>query len=263
MKKALIVLVGLMAVTAYAGDMNIFFAADSDIASAGKSAGALDLGDITGVTSQTVYLYANLNAYDYAVFNGLGISFDAVGGAVSGGALYNPNMGGDGTPKGGTKAFRFQNGSVAGSDPLANIGLDGDGDLAGAAVSSSAFALLGIGALPTNGDYAGSAGDTLAYSSFPGLDGDAWTFTYLLGEITIDFNDAPGGLDLGVANDWITLGGDEFPWATVSFGSEIGVEYDGRETGAGLNGAYNDIVWTPEPASLILLALGALVIRRR
>jgi hypothetical protein len=257
MKKALIVLVGLMAVTAYAGDIDIFFSADSAVAY--KAASPLDLGDKSGGGSQTIYIYANLNAYDYYTFNGMGIAFDASGANLPSGALYNPNMGGDGTPKGGPKAFRWQNGSVAGSDPLNPIPFDSDGDLAGAAVSSSVFGLLGIGAVPTNGDYAAGSGDDLAYSNF---NAGVWTFTYLVGEITLDFDGSAGGVDMGVANDWITLGGDVFPWATVNFGGQ-GNDVDGRTTGAGLDLQYNDAFWTPEPASLILLALGALVIRRR
>lgn len=262
MKKALIVLVGLMAVTAYAGDIDIFFSADAAVAY--KTAAPLDLGDIGAATSQTVYIYANLNAYDYYTFNGLGIAFDAAGASLSGGALYNPNMGGDGTAKGGAKAFRFQNGSVGGSDPVNPIPFDADGDLAGAAVSSTDFTLLGIGAVPRNGDYAAQpapngTGDDLAYSDYVA---PRWTFTYLLGEVTLNFDGGPGGVDLGVANDWITLGGDVFPWATVNFGGQD-ADVDGRTTGAGLDGSYNDVFWTPEPASLILLALGALAIRRR
>jgi hypothetical protein len=260
MKKVLIVLVGLMAVTAYAADMDIFFSTDNNIEF--KTPGAIDLGDhpLAGDTA-TVYIYAQVDLYENA-WNGFGLAFDSTGGAATYGELYNPNMGGDGAKI--QKAFRWQNGSVAGSDPTNPILMDGDGDLAGASVSSTAFALLGIGADPSAGDYAGDPGaadtDTLSYSTYVGV-GD-WTGTFLVGEILITFDGTAGGLDGGVANDWITRGGDVSPWATIRFGGQDG-DIDGRLTGGGLDGAYNDITWTPEPASMILLALGALVIRRR
>jgi hypothetical protein len=259
MKKVLIVLVGLLAVSAYAADMDVFFSADNAIAP--KTPAPLDLGQVAPGSSQTVYIYAQVNLYENP-WNGFGLRLDQSGATWDNGQLYNPNMGGTDTKH--PKAFRWQNGSVAGGDPTNPIGPDADGDLNGIFVSAN-FSLLGIGALPSAGDYAGDpiddSSDTMAYSQFFGA-GD-WIGTYLVGEITLHFT-ADGGLDAGVSNDWFTRQGDPGPdWATVRFGGQ-GPDLDGRVTNNGLDGSYNDVTWTvPEPTSLLLLAVGALAFRRR
>ena len=135
-------------------------------------------------------------------------------------------------------------------------------DLGGAGVTGQGFQVLALGYACRNGDYGAVstavAGDVLGFEHFAGSD---WNRTYLLGEVTITFDGTAGGIDLGVSSDWMTVAGGSDVNDTVSFSG--GPSLLSRVTGNGLDGAYNDVTWTPEPASMILLALGALVIRRR
>ncbi len=268
MKKILCVLVGLtFCAGAYAGDatvgdMDIFFSTDANIEF--KAPGAPDLGDIGGAGTQTLYVYANIDINDFKTWNGLGLDIAIDGGTYLGGELYNPNMGA--TPPVDPlwpqyEKYRWQNGAISGSRPYNPIPSTVEGYLNASAVSGGW--LINLGALPSYGDYGTgpNSGDELAYSDYQNDAGDiTWTGTYLLGEIWFT-GDAVGGINLGVSPAWNTQTGDTAPWATLAFG--LNGPVDGRLTGAGLDNVIYDATFTPEPASLLLMALGALIIRRR
>ena len=91
MKKALIVLVGLMAVSAYAVELDVFFSTDNNIEL--KTPGAIDLGNKGAGDTQTIYLYAQVDLYNGGTWNGFGVSYDISSGGLSNGQLYNPNCG--------------------------------------------------------------------------------------------------------------------------------------------------------------------------
>ena len=269
MKRAICLLAGMTMLAGVAtagpattGDVDIFFSTDNTIGFMERQ--APEVPTTVGAT-ETVYIWANLDLYDYRTWNGVGLRFATSGATIVGGGLYNANMGGSGEKGQPGKQFRWQNGAVGDGDPFNPIPISAtDGDLIGAAVTAPGFQLLALGADARNGDFAvGPApvlGDDLAYSNFAG-DG-TWTGSYLLGWLDVQVDQIGGTINLGVSDELITRAGDAAaPWATVAFG--LNGALDGRVVGNGLNNPTPDVTFTPEPASLLLVALAGLAIRRR
>ncbi len=272
MKRTLCVLVGLTmcagmagAGEATTGDIDIFFATSDTIQFMQPQAPVVDLGAPAGTAR--LYIWANIDINDFATWNGMGLEFVPTGGlTVTGGELYNPNMA-DEPPVEPLwqqyAKYRWQNGAVGGSRPLNPIPMTGDGYLNASAVSGGW--LTNLGALPAYGDFGlgENNGDELAWSNHDDNAGDiTWTGSYLLGHVDVDVTDADtAGLNFAVSPAWITQQGDADPWATVAFG--LNDPIDGRVHHNIAPNAIADATFVPEPASLLLLALGALAIRRR
>ena len=165
-----------------ATDIEIFFNTSDQITSWSRSAPQIE---VACATPTRLYIWANIDLYDYTLFNGMGLSFVTVGDVtVADGELYNPNMGED-SGKGswtGYKRFRWQNGAIGGSEPFDPIPMSAEGDLDASAVVGAW--LNKLGRTPANGDFALDTGDTLAYSAFD-PNAPSWVGSYLLGHINV------------------------------------------------------------------------------
>ncbi len=274
MKKTLCVLIGLalcgsaaIADDATVGDLDVFFSTSNAIQHMTPGAPEIVVDTSGGPVSERLYIWANIDHDDFAKWNGLGLNFVTEGGvSVTGGELYNPNMGPSSGSKGQTweeyEKFRWQNGAVGGSEPNNPIPMTPGGYLNASAVSGGW--LLELGVMPAYGDYGTGpdAGDELAYSNYA-ADTTTWTLSYLLGHIDVEVSDVDSAVNFAISSAWCTLKGDTDPYATVRFG--LNDEVSGRVTGAGgfADERVNDVTFTPEPASLVLLVLSGLLLRRR
>ena len=158
------------------------------------------------------------------------------------------------------KRFRWSNGAAGGSEPLIEIPMTADGYLNASAVAGSY--VWALGHVPAQGDIAANPGDTKSFSDE--LAGGAWRGSYLLGYIDVEIASVESAVNFVISPAWTTRAGDTgSPFGSVAFG--LNVPVGGRDTGAGgfANGRLNDVTFTPEPASLLLLALGVLGARRR
>ncbi len=208
------------------------------------------------------------------------LEFSTTGHAtVTGGEYYNPNHG----PATGAgdwqdwKKFRWlngYNGSYPNSEPWNPIpAVPGDPvysdwelnaigivhpslPFVNALGRQPAFGNDGLGGGAASGD------DLLAYADyFP--ETNTWTGSYLLGHIDVEVTSTAGPptVNFAVSPGWITQQGDTDPWSTVAFG--LNDPIDGRTDHNMDPSSYPDVTFIPEPASLVLLALGASLIRRR
>lgn len=227
------------------GDIDIFFSTSAVIESKAVEAPVIPVDVSGGPVAQRLYVWGNIDLYDYRTWNGLGLDFETAGGVtVTGGGVYNPDM--------GTAAplFRWSN-------PETEIPMT-----AGGYLNATAVGTAGLGMLPANGDFAADPGDTLAYSNLSGAD---WLGSYLIGYIDVEVSSVESAVNFAISPAWTTrMGDDGFgPYGMVAFGLNDPVL--GRETGAGgfAGGRLNDVTFVPEPAALTLLALGLVLARRR
>jgi hypothetical protein len=265
MRKALVAAVGLaiLASLANAAEIRIFL-------STGNALNASSVGGLTPSNPAinpgaptTVYLWAQ--RVTASSWTGLGINVVPTAGVtVTGKQLYNPNMG-EVTPDGELwtdwEKYRWQNGAATspppGNPPVTTILPDADGQLV--AVAASGTWLLNLGATIN------ATGDKLGFNGTAATTGNTNRF-YLIGEMQVQ-GPAGGSLKLAVGPAWITSSGGLPATDLVDFGfGDPAIRSQGIIDNVSATGgvsALADLTITPEPASLILLALAGLALRRR
>lgn len=250
MKKLVCALValGLMVGVASAYNMNVYFSTSNDYSLAGIPPAA---SNPTVAVGQTVYVWANEVAQGGAwpQWNGVSIAFkdgvatpdgspaDPLHPVISSATFYNPqNVNADKT--------RWD----VGSDFTAT----GDNEVNLLAVAGPVY---GIGTRPIYYQapyYLGE--DTMARQYNPGTQ----TRYYLLGEMVFG---SAGSIFMTVGNGGITTTTSAGPHSDqVFFGTGDAAMWDSDKY---IRSAVADLTVTPEPASLILLGLAGLALRRR
>jgi hypothetical protein len=226
------------------GDIDIFFSPSNTIGPMTPGAPTIPVDVSGGTVSERLYVWANIDLNAYRTWNGLGLAFESTAGAtVTGGGVYNPDMGVVTSPQ-----FRWSN-------PETEIPMTSSGYLDASAVAGPG--VIELGYTPAFGDGM-TGGDTLAYATTGGIG------SYLVGYIDVDVSAVESAVNFAISPAWTTRSGDGTgPFGTVAFG--INDPVSGRDTGAGgfAGGRFNDVTFTPEPATLALLALGLFALRRR
>jgi hypothetical protein len=242
MRKVLTIVacLGMMAVVANANDLHIYLGTPVDTAAFVADDGGLVHPVVTDPVGEVTYgVWAEVGV-DWTsgvvdVWNGIAVDYMATGGVTVVDSLMNND---DHNPSPLQTAYRWEDSSDFG-------GTDGF-----FLVAVTRFGLGGL--LPA--DVGGTPPDMYAYTPEIGVSG----IKYWLGNITLAC-DAPGDLYFGVGSGGIARQGGDVDTDLVYFGSADGMRGDafGEFASAPM------LTCIPEPASLLLLGLAGLVLRRR
>lgn len=238
MRKALCVFAGLMlAAAASAAPINLYFSTQNQVESALGAGDAPVPAEFVGQTipsvnpGETLYLWATIQlAPDFTTDPIVGMELDFAGPTVSG-TMYNPDM--NTSPFGNLWRWNRDNPNASNTDSPIALSND-NGPVVGVGQPLSSY--VGIG----------SSSDTLAVAA-----PDFSAIHFLVAELTPD---TPGDLYVDVVS--LATGEAQDQLIQVGFGDDM--------IGAtGGTSAMADAIVLPEPASLVLLGLAALAIRRR
>ena len=269
MRKALVAVVGLMLVAgvASASDVTFFLSTQGGPVNAASAVPTVGNPSLTAAqltaNGNKLYLWASELIYSDATglsaahWNGLALSLVTSGTVASPGVtLYNANVASKGT------GYRWDN-TPLGSNIVPNA--------SGQTLAATASSVQGIGMNPATDkqtDDGFASQDNLAMDLYPTPPGFE-TGYYLLGEIPLT---GVGTVKLATftnggtqAGGWITQSGGSAATENVFFGTGD-AKVNNRiadQWPAVATSDVADATITPEPASLVLLALAGLALRRR
>jgi len=271
MRKALVAAVALSMLAAVAGasELRVFLSTGNALNASSIPGGLTPTNpQISPGTDTVVYLWGQRVTSN--TWTGLSLSTVGAGGAtVTGLQLYNPNMGTLPDPNAGeiwsdTEKYRWQNGAISAGDPNfpdgappnLTINADASGTVIASAVSGSWLIFLGAATPGT---------DKQGFTGTVATTGNTNRY-YLLGQMHVT-GPLGGSVKLAVGSGWITTSGGLPSTDTVDFGfGDPAIRSQGVINNVSATGFVSDLAdltITPEPASLVLLALAGLALRRR